>query len=120
MHKDTFIAVNGCASSLRSTDLLTVCLLLATCYSLMFTPVRVSLVPLRSFPNNYWGWGGEDDALGFRMKANGVTVVSAPPAADNKIRDLEEEIKGTLDFSCWCTPPCVDVGHLRSLFRAVI
>jgi hypothetical protein len=49
---------------------------------------------INGFPNDYWGWGGEDDALGFRLRACRVEIALPSPACDNKIRDLEEEIPG--------------------------
>jgi hypothetical protein len=45
------------------------------------------------YPNNYWGWGGEDDALGRRLKACGIQIVRPGPECDGAITDLEEVVK---------------------------
>ena len=44
------------------------------------------------FPNNYWGWGGEDDELYRRLKLCKLLPVSRPgPDCAGAIIDLEEE-----------------------------
>ena len=47
---------------------------------------------INGFPNNYWGWGGEDDELYKRTVAAGVQIV-APHSGT--ITDLEDmDLKG--------------------------
>ena len=41
------------------------------------------------FPNDYWGWGLEDDQLRLRAAASGVRVVR-PPAGAGRFDDLDE------------------------------
>ena len=41
------------------------------------------------FPNEYWGWGLEDDQLRLRAAASGVRVVR-PPAGAGRFDDLDE------------------------------
>ena len=36
-----------------------------------------SLVRANGFPNNFWGWGGEDDALGWRLQNTDCTLTAA-------------------------------------------
>ncbi|XP_008322270.1 beta-1,4-galactosyltransferase 3 [Cynoglossus semilaevis] len=48
-------------------------------YSMYFGGV-IALTPLHylkmnGFPNNYWGWGGEDDDIAFRVLLTGMKVV---------------------------------------------
>ena len=44
---------------------------------------------LNGYPNNYWGWGGEDDEL--RRRANELQLqIENPEESDCKIKDLEE------------------------------
>tara|TARA_B110000977_G_scaffold199149_1_gene285719 strand:- start:500 stop:2608 length:2109 start_codon:yes stop_codon:yes gene_type:complete len=38
------------------------------------------------YPNNFWGWGGEDDALLYRSKQNNIDIIDPESA----ILDLEE------------------------------
>ena len=33
------------------------------------------LKTINGFPNNFWGWGGEDDAMRIRMKRNDITIL---------------------------------------------
>jgi hypothetical protein len=39
------------------------------------------------FPNDFWGWGGEDDALSYRLMINKILVTQPPEGA---VTDLEE------------------------------
>jgi hypothetical protein len=44
---------------------------------------------LNGYPNNYWGWGGEDDEL--RRRVNDINLqIENPKEEDCEIRDLEE------------------------------
>ena len=44
---------------------------------------------LNGYPNNYWGWGGEDDEL--RRRVNELKLeIENPKEEDCEIRDLEE------------------------------
>jgi hypothetical protein len=44
---------------------------------------------LNGYPNNYWGWGGEDDEL--RRRVNEINLqIENPKEEDCKITDLEE------------------------------
>ena len=46
------------------------------------------------FPNNYWGWGGEDDEMYRRLKAARLLPVSRPsgPEYAGALVDLEDEL----------------------------
>lgn len=44
---------------------------------------------VNGFPNNYWGWGGEDDDLSERLKECGIATIRPPQGLGGKIRDLE-------------------------------
>jgi hypothetical protein len=50
-----------------------------------------TLVRCNGFPNTFWGWGGEDDALYARLETVGHLDIIRPPAGE--LRDLEEEFK---------------------------
>jgi hypothetical protein len=43
---------------------------------------------LNGYPNNYWGWGGEDDEL--RRRVNDIGLQIESPTGECNIRDLEE------------------------------
>ena len=47
------------------------------------------LKKINGFPNMFWGWGGEDDAMRNRMKKKGVKVVRPP--VDAGFRVLEHK-----------------------------
>jgi len=54
--------------------------------------LSMSMTDLRKingFPNMFWGWGGEDDAMRNRMKKKGVKVVRPP--VDSGFRVLEHK-----------------------------
>ncbi|XP_061762380.1 beta-1,4-galactosyltransferase 3-like [Nerophis ophidion] len=38
-----------------------------------FTPLQYRKI--NGFPNNYWGWGGEDDDIGLRVSLAGMSVI---------------------------------------------
>ena len=44
------------------------------------------------FPNVFWGWGGEDDALSTRMRAKGVEVIKLPDTLAGSLTDLEDRM----------------------------
>eukprot|EP01039_Chlorochromonas_danica_P006211 gene6211-6849_t len=44
---------------------------------------------INGYPNNYWGWGGEDDELRNRIEATG-TVISSEPRV-GQIYDMEQK-----------------------------
>ena len=57
---------------------------------------RSQFEKINGFPNNFWGWGGEDDEMFKRVKAVGFTPV-APRGGD--ITDMEEmNLQSKLDF----------------------
>ena len=41
------------------------------------------------YPNNFWGWGGEDDELGKRLKENRIEIIRPGPELEGSITDLE-------------------------------
>lgn len=47
------------------------------------------LKKINGFPNMFWGWGGEDDAMRNRMKKKGMKVVRPP--VDSGFRVLEHK-----------------------------
>ena len=53
---------------------------------------------LNGYPNNYWGWGGEDDEL--RRRVNDINLqIENPKKEDCEIRDLEEmDLQEKLDL----------------------
>ena len=44
------------------------------------------------FPNGFWGWGGEDDALRRRVESAGLSVLRPATPRLGEIRDLEFEL----------------------------
>ena len=44
------------------------------------------------YPNDYWGWGAEDDQLRLRVEASGGLKrgVARPPAGAGRYRDLDQ------------------------------
>jgi len=56
---------------------------------LALTPQHVAST--NGFPNDRWGWGGEDDELRERCEAAGVSVLRPPLNAPGRICDLEEQ-----------------------------
>ena len=44
------------------------------------------LKAINGFPNNFWGWGGEDDAMRTRMKRNDITILQ--PTLEKGFTDL--------------------------------
>ena len=51
---------------------------------------RESFEQINGYPNNFWGWGGEDDALIYRLAASNVSTVHMPKSG--KVVDLEEKM----------------------------
>ena len=41
---------------------------------------------INGFPNNFWGWGGEDDAMRVRMKRKNITILQ--PTLEKGFTDL--------------------------------
>lgn len=57
----------------------------------VITLSRQQATALNGFPNNFWGWGGEDDALASRMQATGLSPPERPgPECDDGYTDLED------------------------------
>jgi len=44
------------------------------------------LKSINGFPNNFWGWGGEDDAMRVRMKRKAMTILQ--PTLEKGFTDL--------------------------------
>jgi len=51
---------------------------------------RESFEQINGYPNNFWGWGGEDDALIYRLVASNVSKIHMPKSG--KVIDLEEKM----------------------------
>lgn len=51
---------------------------------------RESFEQINGYPNNFWGWGGEDDALIYRLVASNVSTIHMPKSG--KVIDLEEKM----------------------------
>lgn len=49
-----------------------------------------------SFPNNFWGWGGEDDVVSDRLRDNRVEVDRPGRELVGKVTDLEEVLQKEL------------------------
>jgi len=59
------------------------------------TVSREQFTRVNGFPNNFWGWGGEDDELRQRLQSAGLFPLLRPPAAlAGAILDTEEELGG--------------------------
>lgn len=89
---------------------------------------------INGFPNNFWGWGGEDIALSIRMNANKINTILYPEKGsiidfeeknnktinivNNKLKDLKkEELKYEklyIDIDTWKT------NGLNSLYYDVL
>jgi hypothetical protein len=52
-------------------------------------PAR-QFVLANGFPNNFWGWGGEDDALARRLRRVGPALA----CASGRVHDIERPIRG--------------------------
>jgi hypothetical protein len=47
---------------------------------------KKDLKSINGFPNNFWGWGGEDDAMRVRMKRKNISVVQ--PTVSEGFKEL--------------------------------
>lgn len=47
---------------------------------------QADLKAINGFPNNFWGWGGEDDAMRVRMKRKNMTILQ--PTLEKGFTDL--------------------------------
>ncbi len=55
---------------------------------------------INGFPNNFWGWGGEDDEMAVRVKAVGFSPGSPGMISGGSFEDLENmSLKKKLDVS---------------------
>lgn len=52
-------------------------------------------IKLNGYPSNFWGWGGEDDALLIRMIQNNIKYVAEPEKGSTI--DMEEHNSKTID-----------------------
>src|SRR6185369_5239261 len=43
------------------------------------------------FPNDFWGWGGEDDALSYRLTVNKIIVTQPPKGSVTDLENLSIE-----------------------------
>lgn len=48
---------------------------------------RVDFTRINGYPNNFWGWGGEDDALKYRLVASNMRTIQVPKVG--AVIDLE-------------------------------
>lgn len=48
---------------------------------------------VNGFPNDFWGWGGEDDALSSRLRINGIEVLVPPVGGVVDLENLTIEQK---------------------------
>ena len=46
---------------------------------------------VNGYPNDFWGWGGEDDELSTRLQEGHVKTVRPTPDTFGAVTDLEEE-----------------------------
>lgn len=44
---------------------------------------------VNGFPNNFWGWGGEDDALSYRFHINGIQIDFPETGSVKDLEDLD-------------------------------
>ena len=51
---------------------------------------------INGYPNNFWGWGGEDDSLIIRLNKSGINGVLVP--SDGAVIDFEEKNGSTIKF----------------------
>ncbi|KAL7849834.1 hypothetical protein SRHO_G00191830 [Serrasalmus rhombeus] len=51
---------------------------------------KEQFLKINGFPNNYWGWGGEDDDIYNRLSSKGMSI-SRPSAAIGKCRMIRHE-----------------------------
>lgn len=58
------------------------------CLGGIFSVKVKNFIKTNGFPNDYWGWGGEDMALGFRAKKSGIEVDNSKIIEVSNIRDL--------------------------------
>jgi hypothetical protein len=48
---------------------------------------------VNGFPNDFWGWGGEDDALSYRLSVNKIIVTQPPKGAVTDLENMDIEQK---------------------------
>lgn len=48
---------------------------------------------VNGFPNDFWGWGGEDDALSQRLKINKINVIQPPIGSVTDLENLSIDQK---------------------------
>ena len=71
----------------------------------IFTISAEHVKQMNGYPNNFWGWGGEDDEFGARLVKARIPKYRRPPdALFNTIRDLEEEITKETGVPCLALP----------------
>lgn len=51
---------------------------------------EVQFRQINGFPNNFWGWGGEDDEMYRRVTEVGLVPSAPPPSSGGSIVDLED------------------------------
>ena len=44
---------------------------------------------INGFPNNFWGWGGEDDEMALRVRGVGYSPAAPPADCGGSFEDLE-------------------------------
>jgi hypothetical protein len=51
---------------------------------------RADFMRVNGYPDNFWGWGGEDDALAYRLVASNTRTINFPKVG--AVIDLEEKM----------------------------
>ncbi len=59
----------------------------------VFSVSKDDFIKINGFPNNFWGWGAEDDALSYRLYINDITVESPEKGSVTDLENLNIQEK---------------------------